>query len=43
MEEIEVGEYVRTIYGEITRLKKGHTASGLYYYPESKIFDGQER
>lgn len=43
MEEIEVGEYVRTIYGEITRLKEGHTANGLYYYPETKIFDGQEK
>lgn len=39
----EEGEYVRTIYGEITKLKVGHTASGAYYYPENRIFDGYEK
>jgi hypothetical protein len=42
-DKIEVGEYVRTIYGEITKLKKGETASGTYLYPETKIFDGVDR
>ena len=43
MQEIEVGEYVRTKFGEITRIEEGKTASGRYFYAKDEIFDGVEK